>query len=77
MDSSVLSNRFTMADSIAGRNERARTTPGCPVCGWNLYPAGGMWRCGRCQFNLCVGCCVAEPAEGESVRGDEGVTWES
>ena len=52
--------------SIGGRAEATQPpTPGCPACGGSLNPAGGVWRCGRCRFAMCVGCCVDEPAEGE------------
>ena len=66
MDSCVVSNPFAKPSSI-GRGENAQATqpaqPGCPVCGWSLNPMGGRWRCGRCQFSLCVGCCAADLPE--------------
>ena len=64
MDSPVVSKSFVLTE----RGGTARTTPpkpGCPACGWSLNPAGRVWRCGRCQFILCIGCCVAETSEDE------------
>jgi hypothetical protein len=43
----------------------------CPVCGDTLMEMRGVYRCGRCQFAICLNC---EGERAEAVEPD-GSDW--
>jgi tRNA(Ile2) C34 agmatinyltransferase TiaS len=65
MDSPVVSTTRARSERSEVVRPTRPPTPGCPACGGSLNPAGGVWRCARCRFALCVDCCAAEPAGDE------------
>ncbi|RLS36528.1 MAG: hypothetical protein DWH82_13185 [Planctomycetota bacterium] len=56
MITTVHSGHLVSAHTPARQGPTGSSGSACPVCTFPMIPAGKAWRCGRCFFEICLGC---------------------